>query len=92
MLRLNGGDGLSLVVPSPSRLLRLGSLDGSCPDFEDPCRSLGPAGCQRSVSPVGWMPTPRICGKAVVETKPPWEPGDGCVSDELCLGPQPLMD
>ena len=40
VFQLNSRDGLSLGVPTPSRLLRLGRLDGSCPAFGDPCRSL----------------------------------------------------
>ena len=61
VFQLHSVYGLSLGVPSPSRLLRLGVLDGSSPAFGDPCRSLGPVGCHRPVSPVGWILTPIIC-------------------------------
>ena len=76
MFQIHSGYGLSLGVPSTSLLLRLGRLDGSCPAFGDPCRSLVSAGCQLPASPVGSMSTPRICCKAVIGTKLPWGPSD----------------
>ena len=55
MFQLHRGYGLLLGDPSPSLLLWLGRLDGSCPSFGDPCHSLGSVGCQRLASSVGWM-------------------------------------
>ena len=86
MFQLHGG--YSLLLGVTFRLLRLGELDGSCPAFGGPCRSLGPDGRQRPVSPVGWKSTPRICGIAVVGTNASRGAGDEGVSDRLCLGPQ----
>ena len=36
MFQLHSGYGLKIGVPSPSRLLRLERLDGSCPAFKGP--------------------------------------------------------
>ena len=51
---IDSGYGLSLGVPSPSRLLRLAARALKCrPAFEGHCCSLGQVGCQHLASPVG---------------------------------------